>query len=86
MDNTTQMTPYRKLAEKIICKIFGHKWRYNFPSLPSCCICKRCYRKKQVDLKTLKWHSISTLKPITGTDKEIAERWFKLPINNPFNI
>lgn len=28
--------------KKIICKILGHKYHYNFKSFPTKCECKRC--------------------------------------------
>lgn len=30
---------------KILCKLLGHKYKYNFPSFPSKCECKRCGKK-----------------------------------------
>jgi len=31
--------------EKLICKIIGHKYSYNFTWMPSKCLCKRCGKK-----------------------------------------
>jgi len=28
--------------KQIICKLFGHKYKYNFKWMPSKCFCKRC--------------------------------------------
>ncbi len=31
--------------KNIICKILGHKYKYNFVTFPSKCTCKRCGTK-----------------------------------------
>jgi|688.fasta_scaffold2131635_2 hypothetical protein len=31
--------------KKLICKILGHKYKYNFVSFPSKCKCTRCGKK-----------------------------------------
>jgi len=33
------------MLKKLICKIFGHKYQYNFGWNPSRCKCKRCGKK-----------------------------------------
>jgi hypothetical protein len=31
--------------KKLLCKIFGHDYKYNSHSLPTKCLCKRCDKK-----------------------------------------
>ena len=31
---------------KLICRLFGHKWKYNFTLIPNKRICKRCGEKE----------------------------------------
>ena len=62
---------------KIICKIFGCSWRYNFKSIPNKRICHRCNRKERLNLRTLKWMNAFYFNDILGTDDEIKKRWFK---------
>jgi len=33
------------MLKKLICKIFGHRYEFNFGWMPSKCYCKRCGRK-----------------------------------------
>jgi hypothetical protein len=35
--------------KKLICKLLGHKYQYNFGWMPNKCVCKRC---------GMKWKSI----------------------------
>lgn len=35
--------------KRLICKLFGHKYKYNFPKIPTKCECKRCGKK---------WHTV----------------------------
>jgi hypothetical protein len=36
--------------KKLICKVFGHKYSYNFGWMPNKCVCKRCGMKwKTID-------------------------------------
>lgn len=64
--------------KKIICRIFGCDWRYNFPSIPNKCICKRCHSKAKLNLTTLEWEEIPYFGGDLGTDEEMVNRWFKL--------
>ena len=47
-----------------LCKLYGHRWRYNFPknSMPNKAICKRCKIEAQLNLKTLEWEITKTAK------------------------
>lgn len=60
---------------KILCFIFNHKWRYNFPSLPSKAICKRCKAKAKVNLKIMEWESVDKFEGETRTDQELINKW-----------
>ena len=62
---------------KIICKIFDHDWRYNFPSIPNKRICKRCKEKQQLDLLHRKWDKIYTFGEDKRTDKELINKWHR---------
>jgi len=46
---------------KGLCKLYGHKWIYNFPigSLPKAARCKRCKKKVEFDVKTLEWKVVA---------------------------
>lgn len=65
------------MSYKFICKILGHKWLYNFLSLPDKCICKRCGHKAIYDYKTMTWIEIDRFSKNMGSDKEIKKRWKK---------
>ncbi len=45
------------MIKKLICKIIGHKYSYNFGWMPSKCECKRC---------GMKWKSVPNLDYIPG--------------------
>lgn len=59
----------------VMCRIFGHKWKYNFPSLPNKAICTRCKAKAKLDLHTLEWESIKTFEGEKRTDDELCRAW-----------
>jgi hypothetical protein len=59
----------------VICRVFGHKWKYNFPSLPNKAICTRCKSKAKLDLHTLDWESVKTFEEEKRTDKELCRVW-----------
>lgn len=63
--------------KKLLCKIFGCDWRYNFPSIPSKCICFRCHAKYKINFATLGWDKAESFDPMLGTDEEMKKRWFK---------
>ena len=62
---------------KLICEWFGHKWRYNFPSLPNRCICKRCKQKNVLNTSILMWMDVDTFEREIRTDKELINKWFR---------
>lgn len=70
----------RKALRKycVMCRFFGHKWRYNFPisSMPNKAICEKCYSKSKLNLRTLEWEVVSDFGTETRTDKELADKWF----------
>lgn len=57
----------------MFCKYLGHRWRFNFPTLPNKRICKRCKEKQQLVLKTLEWSDKFT---DSRTDDELIKKWF----------
>lgn len=59
----------------VMCLIFGHKWKYNFPSLPNKAICTRCKAKTKLNLHTLEWESVKTLEGEKRTDNELCRVW-----------
>lgn len=59
----------------VMCCIFGHKWKYNFPSLPNKAICTRCKAKAKLDLHTLDWKSVKTFEGEKRTDDELCRAW-----------
>lgn len=63
------------MVNKIKCFILGHKWKYNFPSLPNKSICIRCSKKAKLNLKTFEWEITKTFKDEKRTDKEIISNW-----------
>ena len=52
----------------------GHKWKYNFPTLPNKRICSRCKEKETLDLKSLEWGSPSFQDE--RSDNELIKKWF----------
>jgi hypothetical protein len=48
--------------KKLICKIFGHKYSYNFGWMPSKCVCKRC---------GMKWKSVKNPEYVPGISNPI---------------
>lgn len=62
----------------VMCRFFGHKWRYNFPisSMPNKAICEKCYAKSKLNLRTLDWEVVSDFENEKRTDKELADKWF----------
>lgn len=57
------------------CKITGHKYLYNFPSMADRCICSRCKEKSELDLHSLEWKIVLKFSRNIGTDEEIIKRW-----------
>ena len=48
--------------KKLICKLFGHKYRYNFGWMPSKCVCERC---------GMRWKTIKNPEYIAGESNPI---------------
>lgn len=67
--------------KKILCYLFGHRYRYNFSTLPSKCICARCHKKWKADyskdnlIRSELWHEVKSFEGETRTDKELSEQW-----------
>jgi len=60
---------------KIICRIFGHKWKYNFPSQPNKAICCRCKIKAKLNLRTLEWGNVDSFEGEKRSDVELCNKW-----------
>ena len=70
--------------KKLVCRLFGHRWRYNFPSQPNKAICKRCHRRERMIFNEQLCGSLNLLGEewVEGfddkrTDKELINKWFK---------
>lgn len=61
--------------EKLWCLIFGHDWRYNFKSMPSKAICKRCYCRAEFRVKTLEWEEVKQFDGETRPCLELIKKW-----------
>lgn len=62
-----------KETKRYLCFLFGHSFKYNFPSIPNKRICKRCYKKE-------KWINYPYVWDDTfidcRTNKELVDKWF----------
>jgi len=58
-----------------MCRFFGHKWKYNFPSIPNKAMCTRCKCKSVLNLKTLEWISVKNFNKEKRTDEQLAWDW-----------
>ena len=65
--------------KSLICRIFGHKWRFNFPirSLPSKAMCARCHSKLKFIPKELGWEEVSNFENEKRSDEQLIHEWFK---------
>lgn len=68
--------------KKLICKLFGHSYLYNFKTLPDKCICSRCKTKWYVPRYTINdsWCKIDKFtftKGVEKTDEELIKQWVK---------
>lgn len=59
----------------MICFIIGHKWRFNFSSVPNKAICVRCKKKIMYNYKTFAWEKVKMFGNETRTDKELIKKW-----------
>ena len=65
---------------RCICAIEGHQYLYNFASMPSKCICRRCHQKWRADysgdlIHGDVWHEVDAFEGETRTDEEIIKVW-----------
>ncbi len=62
----------------LICAIFDHKWKCNFPksSMPNKCICTRCKKKAQLDYSTLSFVKVDKFENDDRTDDQLIKQWF----------
>lgn len=63
---------------KIICELFGHKFLFNFVSMPNKAICKRCGLKAKWDLRHLAWRKTNEFQGEKRTDLELIKKWHRL--------
>ena len=59
----------------LICRIFGHSWRYNFVTVPSKRICARCGKREGLNLRTLNWTETFD---DDRSDKELVREWSRI--------
>ena len=59
----------------INCAMFGHKWKYNFKSLPNKCICSTCKLKLKLDIKHMEWETVDKFEGDDRTDDELCDQW-----------
>ncbi len=62
--------------KKRICNLLGHKWRYNFPTMPNKKICKRCKMRGEWLLTMECW---SEGFQDVRSNQELIEKWVRLP-------
>jgi ABC-type transport system involved in Fe-S cluster assembly fused permease/ATPase subunit len=60
---------------KILCYTFGHRWKFNFKSIPNKAICSVCKSKSKLNLSTLNWEEVKDFGNDYRTDKELIETW-----------
>ena len=65
---------------RLICKIFGHDWRYNFKWMPNKRICVRCKKKQTFNLVELYWTEESFID--VRTNEELIDKWLKNKFND----
>ena len=63
------------MMNKLKCKIFGHKWLFNFSTMPNKCICSCCRIKAKFNLYTLEWENIDKFYDENRTDEVLIEKW-----------
>jgi hypothetical protein len=57
------------------CEMFGHDWRYNFPSLPNKRICAICKKRETFDGYRLDWLDVPFQD--SRSEEELINGWFK---------
>lgn len=62
--------------KKLLCKIFGHKPKYNFTWMPTKAICARCHKKWIAKGSLLNhWIEVDEFDGETRTDEELINKW-----------
>lgn len=66
--------------KKLLCKIFGHKYRYNFTWMPSKCICARCHKKWHITGNLMDdWVEVDEFNDnYNRSDEELIKVWYKV--------
>lgn len=60
--------------KEFICYLFGHKWKFNFMSIPDKSICARCKTKAVFDPHKLEWNPVNGFE-CGRTDDELIRKW-----------
>ncbi len=63
--------------KKLLCRLLGHKCLFNFKSMPSKCICKRCKQKFKMDYANIfsDWEEIKSFGGEYRSDEELIKDW-----------
>ncbi len=61
---------------ELLCRMLGHHYRYNFPSIPTKCICARCRQKLQFNTEILRWYKVTEFDD-KRSDKTLINDWHK---------
>ena len=61
--------------KKLLCKIFGHKWLYNFKTMPSKAICSRCKCKAKENFRYAEWEYVDNFGEDKRSDAELISKW-----------
>lgn len=65
------------VLKKVRCRIFGHKWRYNFKSMPSKAICSECEQKSRLNYSTMNWDLVNKFIGETRSNSELIKKWVR---------
>ena len=57
------------------CYFLGHRWLYNFSTIPNKAICNRCFIKTKLNLKSLEWEKVPNFEGEKRTDKQLVNDW-----------
>ena len=70
----------KMVLKSILCKLFGHNFRWNFVSFPDKRICKRCRlrQKSEINNKNVLTSIWTNGFEDNRTDEILINKWFKL--------
>lgn len=73
---SSQDNQKQKRMRKLLCKIFGHRVKYNFTYMPSKAICERCHKKWIATGSLMNiWKEVEAFENDKRTDKELINKW-----------